>query len=345
MLPKNKIKLSIVIPVFDEERYLERLFLDIKKYFNDETVEIIFVDDGSNDNSNKILQNLKEQKNYFFNFIIINFEKNTGKGNAVKKGMNVSNGEYILLQDADLELDISDSKELYDTINKDKNIKCIFGSRYLSGKLKKHNYFINQFIGKLNTLIFNLFFGQSLTDIHCGLKILRREVYNKINLSINDFGLEIDIASQVIKNNFFIYEMGVSYFSRTKKEGKKITWFDGIKSYYYLFKVRFLDNSTSTKFSIVTSCLYMGYVGSYFGMGLGNTLFIITFFLIGLIIGLKTKVLSSLSIFLFIYIGSFFGKGQGQVLSVLVFFILGLFLTNKLRKKINNRFKTIKILF
>ena len=89
----------------------------------------------------------------------------------------------------------------------------------------------------------------------------------------------------------------------------------------------------------------MGYVGSYFGMGLGNTLFIITFILIGLVIGLKTKVLSSLSIFLFIYIGSFFGKGQGQVLSVLVFFIFGLFLTNKLRKKINSRFKTIKILF
>ncbi len=96
-----------------------------------------------------------------------------------------------------------------------------FGSRYLSGKLKKHNYFINEFIGKLNTFIFNLLFGQSLSDIHCGLKIFHRNVYKKINLSVNDFGLEIDIASQIIKNNYFIYEVGVSYFSRTVKAGKK----------------------------------------------------------------------------------------------------------------------------
>tara|TARA_B100000579_G_C22845690_1_gene864160 strand:- start:985 stop:2022 length:1038 start_codon:yes stop_codon:yes gene_type:complete len=345
MPQKNKIKLSIVVPIFNEERYIEKLFLNIIKYFNEENIEIIFVNDGSFDNSKKILEKLKINYDYFFKFILINLEKNSGKGRAVKSGIDISKGEYILLQDADLELDSKDSRELYETIDKDKNIKCIFGSRYLSGKLKKHNYFINQFIGKFNTLIFNLFFGQSLTDIHCGLKIMSREVYEKIDLSINDFGLEIDIASQVIKKNFFIYEMGVSYYSRTIKEGKKITWIDGLKSYYYLFKVRFLDNPNSTKLSIITSCCYMSYVGSYFGMGLGNTLFIIIFFLLGLIIGLKTKILSSLTIFLFIYLGSLFGQGQGQVLSVLIFFILGIYFTNKLRKKINIKHKSIKILF
>ena len=91
----------------------------------------------------------------------------------------------------------------------------------MSGKLKKHNYFINELIGKINTLIFNLLFGQSLSDIHCGLKIFSRDVYDKINLSVNDFGLEIDIAAQIIKNNYFIYEVGVSYFSRTVSSGKK----------------------------------------------------------------------------------------------------------------------------
>ena len=340
---ESNINLTIVIPIFNEEQYLSKLLKDLKIYFNEKTIEIIFVNDGSFDSSKNILEDLK-RKDYLFHFKLINLKKNLGKGSAVRKGLEASKGNYILLQDADLELDVKDSKEIYDIIKNDKNIKCIFGSRYLSGKLKKHNYFINQFIGKLNTFIFNLLFGQSLTDIHCGLKIFHREVYNKINLSLNDFGLEIDIASQIIKQNFYIYEVGVSYFSRTVKAGKKITWVDGIKSYYYLFKVRFIDNSFSTLFSIIISSLYMTYVGSYFGMGLGNTLFIIIFFLSGLIIGLHTKILSTLIIFLFIYIGSFFGQGQGQVLSVLMFFILALLIVRKLRKLNNYKNKIVTTL-
>ena len=154
---------------------------------------------------------------------------------------------------------------------------------------------------KLNTFIFNILFGQSLSDIHCGLKIFHRNVYKKIYLSVNDFGLEIDIASQIIKQNYFIYEVGVSYFSRTVRAGKKITWVDGIKSYYYLFKARFLDNTPSTLISIIISPIYMMFVGSYFGMGLGKTLFMILFFLIGMIIGLHTKIFSTLFLFFFIY--------------------------------------------
>ena len=332
MPQENSINLSIVIPVYNEELYIEKLFADILKYFNNENIEIIFVNDGSSDKSKELLQNLSNDKNYDLNLKVINLQKNTGKGNAVRKGLSVSNGEYILLQDADLELDVKDSKEIYEIIKSDNQIKCIFGSRYLSGKLKKHNYFINQLIGKLNTFLFNILFGQSLTDIHCGLKILHREVYNKINLSINDFGLEIDIASQIIKQKFYIYEVGVSYFSRSVKAGKKITWVDGFKSYYYLFKVRFIDNDISTQISIIISTLYMTYVGSYFGMGLGNTIFMIIFFVIGLIIGLNTKIISSIIIFLFIYAGSLFGNGQGKVVSVLCFFILGIYFIKKFKQ-------------
>ena len=325
MPQENNINLSIVIPVFNEENYLKDLFIDIETYFSEKNIEVIVVNDGSNDSSRKILEELKKNK-YSFNFHLINLDKNSGKGYAVKEGAKISKGDYILLQDADLELDLKDSKEIYDIILKDKSIKCIFGSRYLSGKLKKHNYFINEFTGKFNTLIFNLLFGQSLSDVHCGLKIFHRDVYEKINLTVNDFGLEIDLASQIIKNKYYIYEVGVSYFSRTISAGKKITWIDGLKSYYYLFKARFLDNPISTQISIIISCIYMTYVGSHFGMGIGNTLFIIFFFLFGMIIGLHTKIFSTLSIFLFIYLGSFFGKGQGKVLSVFLFFVLGIFI-------------------
>ncbi len=332
MHQKSKKKLSIIIPVFNEQNYLLRLFKDLKYYFNSNNVEIIIVDDGSTDQSTNIINKIKKESDFKFILKSIHIDINSGKGKAIQTGIKNAEGEYILLQDADLELDIKDSHEMYLMAQKNKEIKCISGSRYLSGKLKKNNYFFNNLVGKLNSLIFNIFFSQSLSDIHCGLKIMHSSVIKKINLTINDFGIEIDLASQIVRNNFFIYEYGVSYYSRTRAQGKKITWIDGLKSFYYLFKVRFVDNSRSTNLSILFSSLYMAYVGSYFGMGLGNTLFVIIFFILGSIIGINFKIISSSFIFFLIYIGSFFGKGQGTVLSVLVFFIIGVIIAKNLKK-------------
>ena len=263
MPQENKTDLSIVIPVFNEENFLLKLFEEIKTYFNDPANEIIFIDDGSTDGSSKILTELKDKKNYNFIFKLIKLDINSGKGMAIQTGIKNSKGEYILLQDADLELDNRDAKEMYDMIKNNSEIKCIFGSRYLSGKLKKNNYFFNSLIGKINSLIFNIFFAQSLSDVHCGLKILHRNVVEKIKLTVNDFGIEIDLASQIVRNNFYIYEFGVSYFFRSKAEGKKITWIDGLKSFYYLIKSRFFDNSLSTNLSILYSSIYMAFVGSH----------------------------------------------------------------------------------
>ena len=329
---ENNKELSIIIPVFNEINFLHKLFDQIKLYFNKESVEVIIVDDGSTDGSDSVLQELKEKKDYKFFFKLIRLDINSGKGKAIQTGIKNSEGEYIILQDADLELDTKDAKEMFDMIIKNKDIKCIFGSRYLSGKLKKNNYFFNNLVGKINSLIFNIFFSQSLSDVHCGLKILHKSVIEKIKLSVDDFGIEIDLASQIVRNNFFIYEFGVSYFFRSKAQGKKITWVDGLKSFYYLIKVRFFDNSSSTNISILYSSIYMAYVGSHFGMGLGTTLFIIIFAIIGSILGIHFKLLSSTIIFLFIYIGSLFGQGNGTTLSVILFFFLGLFFAKKLKK-------------
>ncbi len=329
---ENSKSLSIVIPVFNEINFLYKLFDQIKFYFNSENIEIIVVDDGSTDGSFNLLKEIKDKKNYKFTFKLIKLDINSGKGKAIQTGIKNSVGEYLLLQDADLELDTKDAKEMYDMIINNKDIKCIFGSRYLSGKLKKNNYFFNSLIGKMNSLIFNIFFSQSLSDVHCGLKILHRSVIEKIKLSVNDFGIEIDLASQIVRNNFFIYEFGVSYFFRSKAQGKKITWVDGFKSFYYLIKVRFFDNSASTNLSIIYSSIYMAFVGSHFGMGLGNTLFIIIFFILGSILGIHFKVLSSTIIFLFIFIGSLFGKGNGTTLAVMIFFFVGLFIARNSKK-------------
>ena len=336
MPQKSNNILSIIIPVYNEKNFLLRLFEQLKAHFNQNNIEVIFVDDGSNDGSSEILKNLKDKQNYKFSFKLIKLDINSGKGKALQSGIKNSDGDYILLQDADLELDTKDAKEMFEMIISNNDIKCIFGSRYLSGKLKKNNYFFNNLVGKFNSLIFNIFFSQSLSDVHCGLKILHRSVIDKINLSINDFGIEIDLASQIVRNNFFIYEFGVSYFFRSKAQGKKITWIDGLKSFYYLIKVRFFDNSASTNLSIIYSSIYMAFVGSHFGMGIGNTLFIIFFFIFGSVIGIHFKIISSTIIFLFIFLGSLFGKGNGTTLAVFLFFLLGLLVARNSKKYFSN---------
>ena len=325
------MKLSIIVPVFNEINYIEELTNELKNIFINENVEYIFINDGSNDGSEKWLENyIKKQPEENNKFV--NLTKNTGKGNAIHQGLKISTGDHILFQDSDLELDTKDSFEMYQIIKKDKMINCVFGSRYLTGKLKSNkNYFI-----------FNILFFQSLSDVHCGSKIISREVIKKTNLTIKDFGFEIDLASQIAKNNFDIFEYGVSYYARSFKEGKKITWIDGLKTYYYLFKTRFVDNDLSTQFSILFSSAYMMYIGSHFSMGLGNLLMILITCITGLFIGLKRKAASSSLIYLFCFIGSLFSKGNGKIYTVVLGFIIGLYLSKKISiligKTTKNRF-------
>tara|TARA_B100000686_G_C16784980_1_gene974604 strand:+ start:883 stop:1899 length:1017 start_codon:yes stop_codon:yes gene_type:complete len=329
--------LSIIIPVFNEIRYLDTFVKNIKKSFEGEKTEYIFIDDGSIDGSGEWLDNYVKKNNK--ENILIKIKNNSGKGNAIHRGMEICKGDYILFQDSDLELDSNDSLEMYKIIKNDENIKCIFGSRYLSGKLKRNNNFINEFIGRINSLIFNLLFFQSISDVHCGTKIITKQVKEKINLKIKDFGFEIDLSTQIAKNNFDIFEYGISYFARSVKEGKKITWIDGIKSYFYLFKTRFIDNEFSINLSIVFSLSYMSYVGSYFGMGIGNSLMILLCSLIGLFIGLHRKIITSSIIFLFIYIGSLFSNGNGKIYTVLIGFLIGIYLSKKFQQFFKNKIK------
>ena len=330
------MKLSIIIPVFNEINFIEEFTNNIKNTFIDENVEYIFINDGSNDGSREWLENYikkqPEKNNKFVNLI-----KNTGKGNALKQGLEICTGDYILFQDSDLELDTEDSLEMYQIIKKDKTIKCVFGSRYLTGKLKSNKYYFNEIVGKINSLIFNALFFQSLSDVHCGAKIISRKVMQKINLTIKDFGFEIDLASQVAKNGFDIFEYGISYFARSVEEGKKITWIDGLKAYFYLFKVRFIVNDLSTQISILFSAAYMMYIGSHFSMGSGILLAIFFTCIIGLFIGLNRKMASSSLIYLFCFIGSLFSKGNGKIYTVVLFFIIGLYVSKKISALIANR--------
>jgi len=334
--------LSILIPVYNELNNLDIFTKNIKKSFQEIDAEYIFINDGSTDGSADWLQNYKKNQNKK-NVIIIDFKFNKGKGKAIQEGLKISNAEYILFQDADLELDTQDSLELYKIIKNDKNIECIFGSRYLTGKIKKNQNLLNALFGKINSIIFNLLFNQSLSDVHCGCKIISKEVKNKINLTINDFGLEIDIASQISKHKIEIYEYGISYFPRSVSQGKKITWVDGIKSYYYLFKTRFIDNNFATQISIIYSTGYMAYIGSFFGMGIGKNMMVFFFVFIGLFIGLHRKIISSSVILFFIFFGSLFSQGNGKIYTVLLGFVIGIYISKKIITFLKNK-KTNKII-
>ena len=326
------MKLSIIIPVYNEISFIKELYKSIVSVFNKENVEYIFVNDGSVDGSKEFLESKINKNNKNLKFI--NLISNCGKGFAVRKGIEKAEGDYILFLDSDLEYDPKDAYDMFELVKKNNKIEVLFGSRFLSGKIKSRKYIINEIIAKFNSFIFNILFNQSVSDIHCGTKIISKKVMKQLNLKLNDFGFEIDLSTQIAKNNFKIYEYGISYFARTYKEGKKITWKDGALSYLYFIKTRFFENDISVILSIIYSCTLMTYVGSYFGMGIGNILSIFIFFIFGSFLGLSYKMFSSSIIFIFIYFGSLFSQGNGKILTCLLFLLLGLFLSKKISKLI-----------
>ena len=232
-----KITMSIIMPCYNEINLIEESICRISKILNKNNLfKIIIVDDGSKDGTNKWLK--KNINDYFKNikYKIVYLEKNIGKSGAIQSGFKYIEGEYLGLIDLDLEYDLNDLIEIYHILAKDKNTDAIFGSRNIGNKLKIRKHKINELAVKINTKIFNFLFNQSITDLHSGLKVLRSKIFEKVQLNSKGFEFEIDLSSKLAKNKFLIKEVGISYLGRTKKEGKKITFIDGIMSYYYLFK-------------------------------------------------------------------------------------------------------------
>jgi glycosyltransferase involved in cell wall biosynthesis len=164
---------------------------------------------------------------------------NKGKGGALQTGFASSTGDIVVIQDADLEYDPHDWAAMYDLIAKRKVADVVFGSRFYGRphrSLYFHHYAANRFI----SLIFNVLFNQTLSDIECCYKMMTRDVLESLRLSSNDFGIEIEMSAEIARQRHLrIYELGITYYGRTYVEGKKITWTDGMKAVWYLFKFRF----------------------------------------------------------------------------------------------------------
>jgi len=237
-------KISIVIPVYNEENFIQD---SIVRVSNAETLgltkEIIIIDDGSTDGTiNKIKLILKKLPNNNKRIIKKLFKKNNqGKGAALKIGFKMSTGDIVIVQDADLEYNPDDYPRLLEPY-----LKCdadvVFGSRFISDRPHRVLYFWhsvgNFFLTGLSNIITNL----NLTDLETGFKTFKGELIRNLtpHIQSHDFGFEPEVVARIAKmSNLKIYEVGISYWGRTYKQGKKISWFDGLKAIYYIIKYNF----------------------------------------------------------------------------------------------------------
>ena len=179
--------------------------------------EIIVIDDFSNDGTRKILKDKLENK---VSKIIYN-EKNSGKGFCIKKGIQVSSGDIILIQDADLEYDPKEYDKLIKPII-DGNADVVYGSRFIGSEEKRILFFWHTIANKFLTLLSNMFTNLNLTDMETCYKVFKKEIINKIDLKEKGFGFDPEITAKVAKLKPRIYEVGISYFGRTYEQGKKI---------------------------------------------------------------------------------------------------------------------------
>ena len=222
--------ITIIIPCYNEAKTIEIIVDKILK-LNKYKFEIIIVDDYSTDGTREILQEKISTK---VSLIIYN-EKNYGKGYCIKKGIEKSKGNIILIQDADLEYDPNDYPKLINPIINN-HADVVYGSRFVGGDEKRVLFFWHTVANKILTLISNVFSNLNLTDMECGYKVFRSEVLKKITLKQNRFGFEPEITAKISKMNIRIFEVGVSYFGRTYSEGKKITYKDAFNALYCIIK-------------------------------------------------------------------------------------------------------------
>ena len=333
-----QIELTILIPVYNEVNLLEKLVKNILNTFDNITVKYVFIDDGSTDGSADWLSKNIPIVCKLYKYDLILLKKNVGKGFAIRQGIKKIEGDYVLCLDSDLEYDPKDGLEIYEIAKNNNYIDVIYGSRYLGGKIQLRKHFFNDIAVRINTFIFNILFDQSITDLHTGTKVIKSKIIKNLELTLNRFGLEIDMSSQIAKKNYNIYEYGISYVERTSSEGKKITFVDGLLSYYFLFQTRFLQNDVATSISILYSLCFMTYSGTYFGMGLGKIMIVVIFMLIGLMLGINRKIIPLSLIFLSIFVGSLFSSGNGRIYPIIILFIINFILS----KKIANKYKNTK---
>jgi glycosyltransferase involved in cell wall biosynthesis len=230
-------KLSIVIPVYNEEKTIHLILDKIKKVelIGGISKEVIIVDDCSSDNSLLAIENYKKN-NIGVNIKVLKQKINQGKGAALHYGIKNASGEILIIQDADLEYDPEEYNILMKPIL-DNVADVVYGSRFIGGKPHRILFFWHSIGNKFLTFLSNMFTNLNLTDMETCYKMFRTSIIQSINLKEKRFGFEPEVTAKISKvKNIRIYEVGISYYGRTFEEGKKISWKDGFRAIYCIFK-------------------------------------------------------------------------------------------------------------
>jgi glycosyltransferase involved in cell wall biosynthesis len=233
--------LSVLIPVYNEERTLEEVVrrvcaIEIPK-------EIILVDDGSKDQSREILARLEEENRGGdpHNRLKVFFQPfNQGKGAALKTALSHVTGDVVVIQDADLEYDPIDYPQLLEPIEAGL-ADVVYGTRFAGGGSHRVLFFWHSVGNRMLTLISNMLTNLNLSDMEVGYKVFRTDVLKGIDLKSKRFGFEPEITMKLAKKRCRFYEVPISYHGRTYEEGKKITWKDGVAALFYMIRFRLTD--------------------------------------------------------------------------------------------------------
>lgn len=224
------MKLSVIMPVYNEKDTIRTIVEKVKAVPIEK--ELIIVDDCSTDSTTEILQTLCSQQ-----VKVIRHSENKGKGAAVRTGLRHASGDIVIIQDADLEYDPGEYPKLISPILEGE-AEVVYGSRFMGKKTPySQHYWANRFL----TLLMNLLYCSSLTDMEVCYKVFRADIIKSIQIKSNRFDLEPEITAKVLKRKYRIFEVPVSYVRRSRKEGKKIGWKDGLAAVYTLIRFRFRD--------------------------------------------------------------------------------------------------------
>ena len=229
------MKLSIVIPVYNEVNTIEKVIERVMD--TPHSKELIIVDDCSTDGTRELLGKIKTDGiNIYYH------DKNQGKGAALRTGFKMVQGDIVIIQDADMEYDPNDYAKLLEPIMCGK-AEVVYGSRFLTNAHLLHSkkfFYITHFIGnKFINILLNILYNSKLTDMETGYKVMTKKALDSMDLTESRFDIEPAITANLLLKGYNVYEVPISYSPRNYKEGKKITWRDGIIAIYVLFKYKF----------------------------------------------------------------------------------------------------------